>query len=151
MVLFTFLFASFLGLVIGGSSRYLGFGRNWVAPAHSQSRWLVFALIVLWVAAPFYELMLFVCCLIMFGLEDVEFSDETVQSLGIALGLLQGGIAFAIAWLAGPEADRAYRPRNPFEEDVPPVFLFPPDKDDDNDWFDVLLDKQEAAQAAGSR
>jgi hypothetical protein len=119
MVVSTFLFGSFLGLILGVSSRYVGFGRKWARDLHPASRWLVLVLIFLWVAAPVIEMVSIVS---VFGLREfVDFSvdDDTLQGIGIALGLLQGCIAFVIGWLAGPEADRAYRLRNPFQEDVP--------------------------------
>jgi hypothetical protein len=145
MVLYTFFFASLLGLVLGGSSRYLGFGWNWARSLHPVSRGLVIVLIVRWVAAPFLDLLGIGCFLQALQLDDLPFDSAILQSIGIALGLLQGCIAFAIGWLAGPEADIPYRPRNPFQEDVPPVFLFQPNKEGDSNWLDVPLDKPEAA------
>jgi hypothetical protein len=147
-----FLLPSFLGLVLGAGSRYLGFCRNWARSLPTGSHWFVILLIQLWIVAPLPAL--FLIGFIVF-LPDFDESSPIGQAvplgIGIALVEFQSCIAFAIGWLAGPEADRPYRPRNPFQEGVPPVFLFQPKQEDDDNWLDFPMEKEEAAKAAGSR
>jgi hypothetical protein len=139
--------ANFLGLILGASSRYLGFGRDRARDLPPHSRVLIIPLIFLWLAAPiiaFFSLIILIWAAFAQKL-DIPFEDETVLCICIALWLQHGCITFAIGWLAGSEADTAYRPRNPFQEDVPPVFLFQPNRDGDNNWLDAPVEKDEAA------
>jgi hypothetical protein len=148
MEVFTFLLPTFLGLVLGGGSRYVGFGRTLVRSLDRESRWTVIVLIVLWIVAPFIVLVLLAAiggACYAAGTDDLPYADEAILGLIIILGLVHLSIAFAIGWLAGPEAHIPYRPRNPFQEDVPPVFLFQSKPEVENNWLDFPVEKDEAA------
>src|SRR5262249_23634318 len=142
--------ANFLGLLLGAISRYLGFGRERARDLPPQSRLLIIPLVILWLAAPFiWFISLYLLVLASFKYQvGFDVPEEIVLCICIGLLLQHGCIAFAIGWLAGSEAVTPYRPRNPFQEDVPLVPLFQPEQADDDIWLVFPVEKDEAA---GSR